>query len=108
MTHHPFAQIARNGNPKSQENRPGSSHFLRNRLLHSPPFASHLNVRAILHGRRFSLAQLVLSLFSLFFHEINSGRGAVRRRILELKGSVDEITASTLRCFSLFSPLPGE
>src|SRR6516162_9081116 len=51
MTHHPFAQIALNGNPKSQKNRPRSPRFLRNRLLHSPPFARRLNARAILHGR---------------------------------------------------------
>jgi len=55
MTHHPIAQIALNGNLKSQEMRPRRCHFLRNRLLHSPRFATLLNVRAILHGRLVSL-----------------------------------------------------
>jgi hypothetical protein len=39
MTRHPIAQIALNENLKSQEIRPHCRHFLRNRLLHSPPFA---------------------------------------------------------------------
>jgi len=51
MTYHPFAQIALNGNPKSQEIRPCSGHFLQNRLLQSPRFARHLNGSANLHGR---------------------------------------------------------
>jgi hypothetical protein len=52
MTHYPIAQIAQNGNPISQENRLLLRRFLQDRLLNPPPFASHLNGPAILHGRR--------------------------------------------------------
>src|SRR5262245_2827009 len=51
MTHHPIAQIASNGNLKSQENRHLAAVLLRNRLLHPPRFAARLDVSAILHGR---------------------------------------------------------
>jgi hypothetical protein len=56
MTRHPIAQIAPNGNLKSQEIRRRRCHFLRNRLLQSPRFARPLNARAILHGRLFCFA----------------------------------------------------
>jgi hypothetical protein len=51
MTHYPIAQIAPNGNLKSQEIWPRCCQFLRNRLLHSPRFVRRLNGRAILHGQ---------------------------------------------------------
>src|SRR4051812_34511 len=51
MTHHPIAQIAPNGNPKSQEIRPFSRRFLQKRLLHSQLVARRLNGSAIFHGR---------------------------------------------------------
>ena len=51
MTHHPIAQIALNGNLKSQENQRLAAVFLRNRLFHPPRFATRLNASAILHRR---------------------------------------------------------
>src|SRR5262249_16974921 len=42
MTRHPIAQIALNGNLKSQEIRSRCRQFLQNRLLHSPRFARRL------------------------------------------------------------------
>src|SRR6516164_1287079 len=40
---------------QSQEIRPCSCHFLRNRLLRSPRLARHLNGPAILHGRLYNV-----------------------------------------------------
>jgi hypothetical protein len=45
------------------------------------------------------------SLFSLFSKKSTAREALSAAEILELKGSADEITADTFRCFSLF---PGK
>jgi hypothetical protein len=62
MTHHPFAQIGRNGNPESPENRSQTRRFLWIRLLQERRSAALVNSLAVLHGRLERIADLKVKL----------------------------------------------
>src|SRR5215469_2382745 len=89
MTHHPFAQIARNGNPKSQEIRPlppfPAKPITSLAAFRQAPQRSRDSSRTTFLSHPWGAVQGV-SLFSLFFHEIYSERDLVLAEILDCGG----------------------